>query len=228
MNLPQPGEYIDIHIHGGTPSLGKFIVESLMAHEDKIPQEQPGIAYTFGIHPWFLTGENQQEQLIAFERMVERQEICAIGEAGFDRLRGPSWDLQRSTFEKQASLAEELHKPVIIHCVRAWDELLLAHKKLRPKMPWLVHGFRGNAELAAQLLSKGLYLSLWFEFALRPESSSLLKVLPVDRIFLETDGANVDIKDIYEKISLDLDLPVQKLINTISSNFFRFFDLNKQ
>ena len=61
-------------------------------------------------------------------------------------------------------------------------------------MPWLVHGFRGNMELASQLLSKGMYLSFWFDFVLRTESADLLRHLPVNRLFLETDGADVDIR----------------------------------
>ena len=58
---------------------------------------------------------------------------------------------------------------MIIHCVRAWDEVLAVHKKLRPKMKWMIHGFRGQARLANQLLSKGMYLSFWFDFVIRPE-----------------------------------------------------------
>ena len=96
-------------------------------------------------------------------------------------------------------------KPLVIHCVKAWDELLASHRNLKPETPWLVHGFRGKKELALQqLLSKGMYLSFWFDFVLRPESAELLRFLPKERIFLETDGADVDIKDIYNKVANDL------------------------
>ena len=91
-------------------------------------------------------------------------------------------------------------------------------------MPWLVHGFRGNEELADQLISKGMYLSFWFDFVLRPESADLLKSLPTDRIFLETDGADVDIRDIYKKVSDDLDMSVDELKAIIFSNFFNLFN----
>ena len=86
-------------------------------------------------------------------------------------------------------------------------------------MPWLIHGFRGNVELASQLLSKGFYLSFWIDFVLRPESKELLKQLPADRIFLETDGADVDIKSIYNKVATDLDLSVDELKSIILKNF---------
>jgi TatD DNase family protein len=120
-------------------------------------------------------------------------------------------------------ISEEIRKPLYIHCVRAWDELLPAHKKLRPKMPWLIHGFRGNRELAMQLLSKGMYLSFWFDFIIRPESSKLVRSLPKERIFLETDGADVDIRAIYDKVAADLGLQVDELKKVLLRNFTEFF-----
>jgi TatD DNase family protein len=219
MYLPQPGDYIDIHVHGGSPASGIFILESLMAHEEKLPVDVSGVAYTYGIHPWFLNEENHKQLISCVENAVIQAEIIAIGEAGFDRLRGPSPELQRRVFEEQIIISEKILKPVVIHCVRAWDELLAVHKKLRPKMPWLIHGFRGNVELADQLLTKGMFLSFWFEFVLRPESRNLLRHLPADRIFLETDGADVDIRSIYNKVSTDLDMSVDELKSIILKNF---------
>ena len=223
MNLPQPGDYIDMHTHDGCPSAGVFIVDCLMAHEDKLPVNIPGIAYTYGIHPWFLNENNYEQLLSSVEKSIGLPGVFAIGEAGFDKLRGPSADLQRKIFEDQIAISEEVKKPVVIHCVKAWDELLASHKKLRPQMPWLIHGFRGTPELATQLLSRGMYLSFWFNFVIRPESSRLLKILPKERIFLETDGADLDIKDIYKKVAADLDITVEDLKNIIFSNFKDFF-----
>jgi TatD DNase family protein len=93
-------------------------------------------------------------------------------------------------------------------------------------MPWLVHGFRGNVLLANQLLSKGMYLSFWFDFALRPESAELLRHMPKDRIFLETDGADVDIRTIYNKVAADLEISVDDLKAKILKNFNDFFTLS--
>ncbi len=225
MNQPQPGDYIDIHIHGGQTAPGIFILESLMAHEEKLPGNYPGIAYTYGIHPWFLNEDNHDRHILSVEKIARLPIISAIGEAGFDRLRGPSAELQLRTFEEQIIISEEIRKPVIVHCVRGWDELLSVQKRLRPKMPWLIHGFRGNTILANQLLSKGMYLSIWFEYVLRPESAGLIRALPTDRIFLETDGADVDIKHIYDKVAVDLGIPVDKLKKIIFTNFNTYFGI---
>jgi TatD DNase family protein len=225
MHLPQNGDYIDIHVHGGKPTEGIFLLESLMAHEKKNPEDLPGVAYTFGIHPWFLNENNFVQQLNNVIENVANPGIIAIGEAGFDKLRGPLPDLQLRVFEKQIALSEDMKKPVVIHCVRAWEELLAVRKKLKPTMPWLVHGFRGNEKLADQLLSKGMFLSIWYDFVLRPESAGLLRALPKNRFFLETDGADVSIKTIYCKVANDLDIAVELLKSTMGNNFKEFFNI---
>jgi TatD DNase family protein len=223
MDLPETGDYIDIHTHGSLPATGVFKVENLMAHEGKQPADLKGMAFTAGIHPWHLDEANSS-RLIQFVRITASEpSVLAVGEAGFDRLRGPSMELQRRIFGEQVNIANEYKKPVVIHCVRAWDELLAAHKKLKPETPWLVHGFRGKKELASQLLVRGMFISVWFEFALRTESAELIRYLPEDRLFLETDGADVDIREIFDKVASDLNHSENELRSIIHNNFFRFF-----
>jgi TatD DNase family protein len=224
MNLPQPGEYIDIHTHDAKPAEGIFAVENLMAHENLKPEKISARAFTAGIHPWHLN-ENNREQLLEYVRNIAgNPDLIAFGEAGFDKLRGPSIELQKSTFAEQVLIAGENQKPLVIHCVRSWDELLVAHKNLKPVKPWLVHGFRGKKELALQLIKRGMYLSFWFDFVLRPESADLLRFLPKERLFLETDGADVDIKEIYRKVSGDLEISIDELKERMRNNFNLLFD----
>ncbi len=226
MSVPRPGDYIDIHVHGGKVAPGIFILETLMAHEGRYPEKTDGAAFTFGIHPWYLTKENYSEHLRLVEKITPDSEVIAIGEAGFDKLRGPSTALQSEVFERQVRISESLKKPLIIHCVRAWDEILAAHKKLKPLMPWMIHGFRGKLRQAEQLLSKGLWISVWFEYALRPESASLFSSISRDRIFLETDGADADIRDIYKKVAGDMSIPVEELKSLLHSNYKKFFRID--
>jgi len=228
MHLPLPGDFIDIHTHGTRPSVGVYNIENLMAHEDRTPEDLHGHACSFGIHPWNLNDGNYQLLLKRVNEAAGFSNLVAIGEAGFDKLKGPSVELQCRAFEAQITVSEDYEKPVVIHCVRAWDELLPVHKRLKPVMPWLIHGFRGKKELAAQLISKGMYISFWFDFVIRPESTDLLKSIPTDRIFLETDGADIDIRDIYYKVAKDLDMSVNDLKLTILKNFKCFFKLTNQ
>lgn len=226
MNLPKPTDYIDIHNHGAITKDGQFSIENLMAHEERLPDNEPGLAFSIGIHPWFLNEENHEHLINVVRKHENHSNLIALGEAGFDRIKGPSITLQRITFEEQIQIANEKSKPVFIHCVRAWDELLAEHRKLRHSTPWLIHGFRGKKELALQLISKGMYLSFWFDFVLRPESSNLLRGLPEEKIFLETDGSGIDIKTIYEKVAVDLAISEEELKAVIFSNFNKFLNLN--
>ena len=227
MKYPLPGDYIDIHTHGSIINAGVYAVENLMAHEIRMPGEIPAQPCTYGIHPWHLTRETIERLTGNVYSVVASPNLIAIGEAGFDKLRGPDNKIQIRAFEAQVIISEEIGKPLFIHCVRAWDELLPAHKRLRPKMPWLIHGFRGNMELAKQLLSKGMYLSFWFDFVMRPESAKLLRSLPRDRMFLETDGADTDIRSIYKKVAGDLDISVDELKKVLYKNFYEFFNTFK-
>jgi TatD DNase family protein len=223
MEFPGKDDYIDIHTHGAIAVQGIFSIETLMAHEKRIPENIQGISFTIGIHPWHLNEINHKDQINNLLATVADPLVIAVGEAGFDRLKGPSDELQRFVFEEQVQISEKIRKPMVIHCVRAWDELLQEHKKLKPEMPWLIHGFRGKSDLARQLISKGMFLSFWFDFVMRPEAAALLKSLPGEKIFLETDGAEINIRDIYNKVSGDLGIEVIELKGQIFSNFKEFF-----
>ncbi|HEX2968887.1 MAG TPA: TatD family hydrolase [Bacteroidales bacterium] len=226
MSIPQKGDFIDIHVHGGAAAPGKFILETLMAHEDKLPEKKEGVAFTYGIHPWFLNGSNADSQLDIVKKITADPEIIAVGEAGYDKLKGPSPELQERIFAEQVKISEVLRKPLIIHCVRAWDEVLSAKKRFKPSMPWMIHGFRGKIRQAEQLISKGFWLSIWFEYALRPESAELFSAISKGRLFLETDGADVDIRDIYNKVSADMNITVDNLKALILSNYKHFFGID--
>ncbi len=225
MNLPRPDDYIDIHTHGSLPEPGLFVVNTLMVHEDNVIITTPGVACCAGIHPWHLSDDNCEILWSRLQDLAENPALFAIGEAGFDRLRGPSPELQREMFVRQALLAEKKNKPLIIHCVKAWDELLDQHRKLRPSVPWLVHGFRGSRELAMQLISRDFYLSFWFEFVTRSASTELLQFVPGGKIFLETDGSGTDIRNIYDKVANDLSLSTEGLKTLVYSNFMVFAGL---
>lgn len=223
MNFPSPDDYIDIHNHGSLSVKGQFSIENLMAHEGRIPDDQPGLAYSYGIHPWHLKDEDHKIQIDSVVKYADHTNVIALGEAGFDKIRGPSAELQKTAFEEQVRISEENSKPLFIHCVRAWEELISENKRLKPLKTWIIHGFRGKKELALQLISKGMFISFWFDFVLRPESADLLKILPKEKIFLETDGSGVEIRIIYKKVADDLDISVEELKNRLFSNFSTVF-----
>lgn len=115
-----------------------------------------------------------------------------VGECGLDRLCSTPYDLQLTAFEAQIQLSERLARPLILHCVRAIDDVLRLHRGTR--QPWIWHGFRGKPQQLQQLLDHGFYIS----FGLRYNTESL-RQCPLDRLFLETDDISLPISPLYEQ-----------------------------
>lgn len=119
-----------------------------------------GSYYSIGIHPWEVRESNVSQQLSFLQQQLQRKQFVAVGEAGLDKLAKAPMELQLAVFKEQVKLSEKLGLPLIIHCVKAMEELLGVKKESRPQQPWIWHGFRGKPEQAVQLLKKGFYLSL--------------------------------------------------------------------
>ena len=100
----------------------------------------PQGTFSTGVHPWRSSEAGTLWPLV--EKTAADPRIAAIGECGLDRLRGAPLPRQAELLRLHALLAERLRKPLIVHCVRAWAELLAAHRAIRPAQPWIIHGFR--------------------------------------------------------------------------------------
>jgi len=225
MNFPKEGDYINIHDHGPMATEGIFTVDNIMVHEGRSPAIIPGIAFSVGAHPWSLNEENSESLMMKVRDFAVHPNVIAIGETGFDKLKGPDQALQGNLFRQHVELSERLHKPLIIHCVRSYDEVLAAQKKLKPAMPWVIHGFRGKPELASQLTGKGLYLSAWVEWAVRPVSADTLRSIPPGMLFLETDGFDISIIPVYQVVAGYIGIEVAELRKRVRNNYIKVFGL---
>jgi TatD DNase family protein len=179
-----------------------------------------GIPVSVGIHPWEVAPNWE----VAFEKIkldaAQNPQVLAIGEAGFDRLKGPEISLQKAAFYAQASLAAQLEIPLILHCVKAHDLLMeyLKSTKNPPAILW--HGWNQKPELARQLLPFPVFFS--FGKQLHQPSSNVVQWLsacPLDRVFFETDDSGGEIDSIYQAASLLLQLPVTKLADQVIANW---------
>ena len=112
------------------------------------------------LHPWYLTEENIQPQIEWLVQTIQSDSrVVALGEAGLDKVCDTPFDLQIQAFRKAIELSETYHLPLVIHSVKATEELLALHKEYHPAQAWIIHGFRGKKELATDLIRHGLYLS---------------------------------------------------------------------
>ena len=156
---------------------------------------EQGHLFSAGLHPWDVT-EHFDDQLSALEKLLANPRVLAVGECGFDVLKGPSHELQEKAFVRQVELSERFRKPMILHVVRDFDSVIRLRKQLKPTQPWLIHGFRGGPEQMNQLYANGILVS--FGLKHNPES---LRQVPSDRLFLETDGNSL-IRDVIQASAL--------------------------
>lgn len=157
---------------------------------------EPGYTYSVGVHPW----DAGSFDLRALEEAARHDCVKAIGETGLDTLRGPSLDIQESVFREHVRLSEMFGKPLIIHCVKAFDRLMALKKEIKPMQPWIIHGFRGKPQQAGQLLRAGFHLSLGPNF--NPETA---RVIPSDRLHIETDDSPVALEEVASAVQKALD-----------------------
>ena len=168
---------------------------------------------SLGIHPWDIDSD-WRERFRTIEETAKHSNVVAIGECGIDKMKSTaSIDIQTEAFIAHALLAEKLHKPLIIHCVRAYDEILSAHKKISPQQTWIVHGFRGKPQLATQLVNNGLCISLGEQF--NPESAASI---PGERLFVESDKSRMPLDEIYARIAAARKQPIETMTAQISGN----------
>ena len=194
----------------------------LTRHADTANSPKP---ISIGMHPWSIAGQDIATALERLNILCRQTNVLAIGECGLDKCIDTPLATQTAVFRHQIELAEQIRKPLIIHCVRAFNELLALRKILKPRQPWIIHGFTGKSALAAQLLKHGCYLSFG-KALLKPDSPACqtLPHIPLDRLFLETDAAtDISIAQIYAAAAKILGLDVGALSAELHRNFTRVF-----
>ena len=172
------------------------------------------------IHPWSVGLEWEDEFKRIQDQSSQHERVLAIGEAGFDRLKGPEISLQKQAFYAQASWAASLGIPLILHCVKSHDLLLeyLKSAKNPPNIIW--HGWNQKSERARQLLPFPVFYSFGNQL-LHPNSNAAkwLIACPLERVFFETDDSGLEIDSIYQAASLLLQLPVAPLAEQVVANW---------
>jgi TatD DNase family protein len=208
-------EIIDIHTHSVPRYSGRAIVNQIVGVGERYPHAHYVSA---GIHPWHIIDDGV-EQLRQLEEMLTDNKTIAIGETGIDHLCDTPIDIQRELFTTQADMAERRGLPLIIHAVKSQTEILESHSRLRPSVPWIIHGFRGKPEQARQYLSKGIYLS----FGALYNTASLCHVYKSGTLLMESDESTNGIDDIYRRAGELLSITPEELKQCVRQNVERLF-----
>ena len=188
-------KFFNLHTHNSTPKPG------VVALVNQYPLEfEASIPFSsVGIHPWYIKEESVIQELELVDQYSQLPQVAALGECGLDKRIAVPFDLQIRVFEAQLHVAQQIQKPVIIHCVAAFQELIHCISTQGITVPIIIHGFSKNAQLAQQLLQEGYYLSFGKYLFQQPELAEVLANVPQDRFFLETDAMDRSIQEVYTK-----------------------------
>lgn len=200
---------IDIHTHNVEKKEGVISIVNAGGEID-------GDGYfSVGIHPWETTSALLNANLADICSKMQDNRAVAIGEIGLDKTRGAELSFQTEIFTTQIRLANRVKKPLIIHCVKAYNELIALRDLMAT--PAIIHGFRGKPQLANSLLQHGFYISFGDMF-----NMETVATIPSGSFFIETDTGN-DIKQTYDKIATTRGITTKTLEAEIHKTFKKIF-----
>ncbi len=214
--------YLDIHTHKNIKTESLAIININSINEVKAE-----CIYSIGIHPWDIHKTDINTKLIEIKKAVTQKEIVAIGEGGLDRNIETSIEIQEDVFCKLSKIAESAKVPLIIHCVRAFSEMISLKKKLKPKQPWIIHGYNSNKIILEQLIKNEFYISFGEKLLNSQKLERILKFVTLDKLLLETDDSSCDIRKIYQKTASCLNINISELFESQSS-FVELFSSSKK
>ncbi len=216
--------YVNIHKHsdseqGEIALKNLFLAEYYSIANDKIQN------FSVGFHPWQTKVETHVAEVKkGLEIAAFSAQVVALGETGLDKAVSNPFEKQLQIFKAHIEVSETYRKPLIIHCVRAFQEVFTIRKELKASQTWIFHGFNGSAQLAMQIISSGCIVS--FGNAILNEGTrathSLLHLHP-EHFFLETDDSAIAISTIYEMASRITQLSRHELAVRLYANFVRLF-----
>lgn len=158
----------------------------------RLCEAQPDWAFAAGLHPWWLDRAGGQWPA-SCERFLAHPSCVAVGECGLDGLIERPIEQQRSLLEVHLALAQAHDKPVILHCVKAHNELIRTLKRHRLPRGGVVHAFSGSEELARTYWQMGFYLGVGgvITYSRARKTRAAVAALPLEALLLETDAPDM-------------------------------------
>ena len=200
----------DIHTHHYPNTSGEAIVQ--LMPDAFYPQQ--GHFYSVGLHPWEIK-DDWRTQMAGLLVKALHPQVAMIGETGIDKKYGAApLEVQMEVFLEHVRISELLRKPLIIHCVKGFDEVLAIRKEMKATLPWLIHGFRGGIEQWQQLSRAGLLVSIGEHY-----DEELVKELPLSQLFIESDERG-DLVAIYNLVSETKHVEASELVQHVAANIY--------
>ncbi len=212
-------KFYNLHTHkfNNNPDVFELVNQYPWEFDEAIPN------YSIGIHPWYIDENRLETDLKVIEERLQLSECLALGECGLDKRIDVPMTLQVDVFKKQIALAEKYQKPLVLHLVAAFDELIALKKQLNISIPIIIHGFSKSEQLAKQLIDNGFYLSFGKYLLRNLELEAVFKSIPDDKFFLETDIIEETLEEVYQKAAFYKNISVEELKEQVEMNWRNIF-----
>jgi TatD DNase family protein len=126
--------------------------------------------------------------------LAKNPKVVAVGEIGLDYHHFEEGDnieelkiKQKEVFIQSIKLANEVQKPVMIHCWDAYDDLLEILQKYPVAKKGIVHSFVGGYKTAKKFTEMGYLIGLNGVITYSESFDRLIHEVPLESIVLETD-----------------------------------------
>ncbi len=181
---------------------------------------------TVGIHPWSAAKCSiDRDEDIATKKELEAaiEQVDAVGEIGLDFAADVDREAQKRLFVAQLKLAKKHKKPVVLHCVKAFEPTMEILAKF-PLVAVIFHGFIGSVQQMNQAVERGYYISFGERTFDSPKTLKALREAPLEQTFFETDMSEEDsIDEIYERATKQRMESVEELQRATFESYKKIF-----
>lgn len=236
-------------------------------------EQHDGVFASIGLHPEHTINQDFVDEnetsvhhpaevfdVNAYKALAQSAKCVAIGECGLDYYRVPDGidedefkRKQMNALRAQFDLADELHKPVIIHCRDAYEDQLAVNQEYidagKLVCRGVVHCFSGSLDVAKQFVVQGFLLGFTGVITFPPKKSDVLidgltslqhviKEIPLESILIETDAPYLTpipfrgkrnepayVKYVAEKVAEIKGVPIEDVEAVTTQNAKRLFQL---
>ncbi len=205
----------------------------------RFAEENDFMYATVGVHPSEVNSMTMAD-IDELRKMASHKKVVAIGEIGLDyHYDDADPEAQKKWFKIQLELARELDMPFVIHDRDSRGDCLNILRESGYNRG-VVHCFSGSAETAKELVDMGFHISFTGVVTFKNARRALeaLKVIPNERLFLETDapymapeplrGTRNDSSNVIriaEKFAEVKGISVDEMIRITTENAVKFFNI---
>lgn len=204
--------------------------------------EFDNVSVSCGVHPCYEDEMTDYDTLLGYAAL---DKVVAVGETGLDYYHSTDTKaVQQRSFIDHIKVASQVGKPLIIHTRNAREDTIALYKAHKNEQTsGVLHCFTESMEMAQQALDLGLYISLSgiVTFKSAKELQEVAKMIPIDRLLIETDSpwlAPVPYRgkpnqpgyvvEVGEFIANLRGISVEALAKHTTENFYRLFNTVKR